>query len=303
MAITAEQLIAEAKEAADLTNVTDFVTDAQWLKWINSAVRELHRFVTNKFKATYFREYDFTLGDGESSVELPANFWRLRGLTVYPDTPRRRPVRPYNFPERDDYLRDNVLQPGRWDSDRRYNLLGSRLLKIQPQEHAAGPYRLYYIPKPVTLELQREITVTAAVDNVVGSSKTWAFSAGDFTQADVGKQLTVTGADEAANNASFNILTVLTAAGIVTDGSPTTETFDSDVEAFVESILDEELDPYSEYVWLCAAIKSLTKEESFAQANLLREQRNLIRDDLTEALEQDQGGPKTIIDTDDAEGP
>jgi len=311
MSITTEQLIAQAKEGADLTNVADYVTDAQWLAWLNNGVDELHRLVTNKFKATYFRTYDFTLAEGESEVVLPANFWRLKGLDLDPDTVRRREVRPYNFAERNRYRQNTLRDLDTWCQDRRYNLVGSRLLKIQAQEQASGNYRLYFTPKPKILALVRTIARQNGADQVETGEpdvdhNTWTFINANFDLVnDLDGILTISGdVVEFSNNGSFPLTEIVSAS--VARGARYTsdedEVFADAVVATVTRTLDPELEPFSEYVWLTASIKSLIKEESYAQANMLKEQRNLIRADLMEALETDQGGPATIIDTDDVDG-
>ena len=122
------------------------------------------------------------------------------------------------------------------------------------------------------------------------------------TLTSMGDMLTTTGASDGDNNGTHRIVTVVGAAQAETDGSAADETFGSGVTATVSTCLDAELEDFAEYVWLCAAIKSLAKEESSMQAKELKEQRNLIRSDLTEALETDSGGPSTIIDTDGGNG-
>jgi hypothetical protein len=297
VSVTTEQLLALAKEGADLTNVADYVTNATWLSWLNDGKTELHRFVTNKFKATYYRPYDFTLSS-TSQQTLPANFWRLKGLDIDPDTSRRREVRPNNFAERNNYRQNSVRDPLRYCTDRHYNLLGSRLLLIQPQENAAGDYRLYYVPKPKTLALVRSVTVLNT-DAVVAATRTWTFANGAFGDYQAGDQFAISGTDN-GNDGTYTIESVTGSETVVTVEDPAAnETFDGTETMSVTTCLDEELEPYSEYVWLTAALKSLAKEESTAQFKLLWDQRNLIRNDLTESLETDQGGPATIIDTDD----
>jgi len=67
--------------------------------------------------------------------------------------------------------------------------------------------------------------VIIATDNVTAASHTWVFTNGNFTPADVGKILNVSGATNAANNASFQILTVTGPTTITTTGTQTNETF------------------------------------------------------------------------------
>lgn len=306
MSVTTEQLIAAAKEGADLTNVTDYVTDAQWVSWLNDGSRELHRFVTNKFRATYYRTYDFTIAAGDSQVTLPSNFWRLRGLDLDAGTIQRRSVLPFNFAERNSHQRDylRMFGPTLFAADRYYNVLGSRLLQIQPEEHAAGSYRLYYVPKPKTLALVFTIPRDPGDDEILATGgpdgePLYTFDQfSGFTEENIGDLLTVAGAFETPNDGTRTILGAPSGSAVFTDGSAVSETPGGGVVFTLSRCLDPELEPYQEYVWLTASIKSLIKEESFAQARELKEQRNLIRADLTESVEQDQGGPQTIIDTD-----
>jgi hypothetical protein len=328
VATTTAQLIALAKEAADLANVTDYVTDETWLSWLNTGIKELHRFVTNKFKDTYFRTHDFTLTSGEYRAALPADFWKIKGLDIDAETPRRREVTRFNFSERNKFRANNLrsLDPGRYCTDRVYNVVGSGLIQIEAEEQAQGAYRLYYVPKPVLLA----DLITVAFDMGTGDNGnvpalgsldgigSWAFVNAAFNHTiPVDGSVDLTLAFDSPNGAfsgAYHIVDV----GTVADGfgRPTvgvsnlasvfglsgalvgTGTYSYYPIGYGNEI-DEELEPYVEYIWLTAAIKSLVKEESFAQAKLLADQRNLIREDLAEAVEQDQAGPVTIIDTDD----
>ena len=299
MSISTAQLIAQAKEGADLTNVADYVTLNQWVAWLNDGARELHRFVTNKFKATYYRTSDFVLSGSTSQVTLPTDFWRLKGLDIDAGTSRRREVRPYNFAERNRYRQNSLRDLSTFATDRVYNLVGSSILKIQAEEQASGAYRLYYTPKPATL-IARAIDMDLGDDTSDGLGGLH-FDSGDFTAADIGRMLTLAGCINPADDGDYTILTVGSSTDITVSPSPPVSLFAVNTTATVSNVLDTELEPYSEYVWLTASIKSLVKEESFAQAKMLQEQRNLIRLDLLEALETDSGGPATVIDTDDDE--
>lgn len=311
MSTSTEQLLALAKEAADLSNVTDYVTDATWLSWLNAANTELHRFVTNKFKATFFRTFDFTLAAGTSQVTLPTNFWRLKGLDIDPDTVRRRSVRPFNFQERNQIRTAGTrdFSPLLYAPTRFYNVVGSSLLRIQPQEQAAGTYRLYYVPKPKPLAYVRTIPRNVGSDEIIEFLPTFpdsmGFTFGAFTWADVGNVITITNATNSVNNGTYTVLTITPTQFVtyqvpaIEIRTPVPEFFPAPTVATVTTMIDAELEPFSEYIWLTAAIKSLVKEESYQQAKMLADQRNLIRDDLTEALETDQGGPQSIVDTDD----
>jgi len=294
---TTAQLIALAQEAADLTNVADYVTTATWTSWLNAGIQELHRLVTNKFKATFYRTFDFTL-TSESLVALPSNFWKLTGLDIDAGTPRRRPVRPFNFAERNSFRQNSFRSLIPYATDRSYALVGSAFLKIEAEEQAAGAYRLYYTPKPRLLGVA--VPVPIATGDNVDNAALWTLANFVSFIPLIGDGLQAMNSAEGDNAGARLITSVPSSTSVVTDGISSSENFAVDtVINLSANSLDPELEPFSEYVWLTAAIKSLVKEESFAQAKELKDQRNLIRNDLAEALETDSGGPATVIDTDD----
>lgn len=319
MGATLAQLLAKAKEAADLTNVSDYVTDATWIGWINDYIDELHRLVTNKFRATYYRTEDFTVADGSSSIALPDRFWRLKGLDIDADTQRRRAVLPFNFPERNDYRRDytHAFGPVPFCSDRFYNVASRSLLLLQPKEHASGAYRLYYTPRatPLAEGIDRDFAIASGDTPPPSGSLdygAWTLANGAFTADDVGGTLTLDfDSPNGGFSGAYTVLAVLSGTTVrVTPwfdpssfSNPAAGTANvTSQPAGTANEIDDELDPYSKYIWSGAAIESLNKEESFVQIRRLEKGMDVIRADLAESLETDQGGPATIVDTDGDRG-
>jgi hypothetical protein len=75
------------------------------------------------------------------------------------------------------------------------------------------------------LELERSITHDAA-DSVVAATKTWTFTNGGFSAADVGRKLVVANASTAGNNGTFTIATAPSGTTITTTEAPAAdETF------------------------------------------------------------------------------
>jgi hypothetical protein len=153
MGTTRADLIAQAKDLADMAN-TDFVEATTWNTWANDGIKALQRDVVSCFKDTFFRTENFTLSGSTYSHTLPSDFQRVKGVDIDADTPRRRTVRRFNFQERNSYryigdfftpLLNNV-HPFLF-----YNVVGSNILQIQPQERASGSFRLYYVPKPTLM--------------------------------------------------------------------------------------------------------------------------------------------------------
>lgn len=156
MPIDIATLILAAKENADKVN-DDQIDDAEWTRHIRNAIIELHGWVANAYRDTFYASQNFTIAAGSNSFDLttlPApGFRRVKGIDSDPDTLNRMALRPYTFHERASYMGYALAWWGvpfhaiPWVPNRRYHVLGTTI-QIQPQELAAGNYRLYYVPAP-----------------------------------------------------------------------------------------------------------------------------------------------------------
>lgn len=155
MAVAIADLILAAKQTADKID-DDQIDDAEWYRHIKNAIVELHGWVANAYRDTFYATHDFTLTGSSSSFDLTTltpTFRRVKGVDSDPDTFNRLALRPFNFQERAAYMGYSFAWWGLpikaipWCPNRRYHVLGSNL-QIQPQEIAAANYRVYYVPAP-----------------------------------------------------------------------------------------------------------------------------------------------------------
>jgi len=155
VAVLIADLILSAKQTADKID-DDQIDDAEWTRHIRNAIVELHAWVANAYRDTFYSTHDFTITAPSSSFDLttltPA-CRRVKGVDTDPDTLNRLALRPFNFMERANYMGYALAWWGLpvraipWVPNRRYHVLGD-LLQIQPQEIAPGNYRVYYVPAP-----------------------------------------------------------------------------------------------------------------------------------------------------------
>lgn len=82
-------------------------------------------------------------------------------------------------------------------------------------------------------EADARAVVVTGTDAVVAATHTWTFANANFTAADVGGTITVSGATESNNNGTFTISSRTNATTIVTTGTQTDETFTSAVSLTV----------------------------------------------------------------------
>lgn len=213
MTVTLAQLRERAKQRADMEK-SQFISDAEWNIYINSSIAELHDILIAAYGEDYYVEsYSFTTTSGVDAYDLPADFYKVRGVDLKLSSNQYYTLRKFNFNER-----NRFAQNGLWEMYGlpfvRYRVVGSQL-KFSPIPDRNTEIVLWY--HPVATEL--------------------------------------------VNDA---------------------DTFD-------------DINAYSEYVVVDAAIKALTKEES--DASVLLMQKEGLRQRITTASEnRDAGEPESVSD-------
>jgi len=139
MGKTLAQLNAIVRQKSNTDGVAggnQVVTDAELAGYINEAVRQLYDLVISVDSSYYESPYDFTLASSATGnvATLPLDFYKERGLVLFPDTERETPVFFVPFAER---------TRGKLGAT-----LDGNTLKAYPWQLAGqGPWRLYYTPK------------------------------------------------------------------------------------------------------------------------------------------------------------
>lgn len=144
MGKTLAQLTAVVRQKSNTDGVAggnQVVTDAELAGYLNEAVRALYDLIISVDSSYYESPYDFTLASSATGniAALPADFYKERGLVLYPDTERETPVYFVPFAER---------TRGKLGAT-----LDGNSVKVFPWQLAGqGPWRLYYTPKCVTFD-------------------------------------------------------------------------------------------------------------------------------------------------------
>lgn len=161
MAKTLGALRLEARQSADMEgdplidNGLGPTVDADNVELdslINNAIRELYALEISARKGSYLTlDTPFTLtAGGGNTRNVPVGFWKERGLDMLRGT-RWCPVPVFNWRERG---RD-VFGPPRYRID--------SLIRLSPEERAAGTYRLWYWPTAPVLTAAAQ-TLDATLD-------------------------------------------------------------------------------------------------------------------------------------------
>lgn len=136
---TLAELRTAVRERADMV-ASQFVTDAELNRWINSSAAELYDLLVQKYGADYFVTLPAPSYVIETSgqVVLPSEFYKLLGVDLKAGG-EWRAVQRFAFGERNR------------QTEIRYRLRGPTLW-FAPAESAAGQtVRVWYVPKPTEM--------------------------------------------------------------------------------------------------------------------------------------------------------
>lgn len=149
MAATLLELKTRARHRADM-QTSQFVTDSELTDYINASIAELHDILIQSYGSDYYvNETNFNTVVNQESYDLPADFYKLRGVDAKVNNTRYLTLERYNFNERNRYEDFGV-----WDLNGvatiRYRLLGSKI-RFTPVPDRDVAVRLFYVPMATVL--------------------------------------------------------------------------------------------------------------------------------------------------------
>ena len=158
MTVTVASLETRARRRADMIN-RNFVTSAEWLQYLNDGYKELYDILVARFEDWYTESLEFSVASGVESYDLPANFYKLRGLDRSAGAGEYITLRPFNFNDRN--VKGGLIRRTRL-SDVEYRIMRDTLI-FEPRDRALGDYRMWYVPRA------NDLTVSSdTVDGVNG---------------------------------------------------------------------------------------------------------------------------------------
>ena len=257
---------------------SQFVTDTELLRYLNRAYAELYDLIVTEANADdyFLNSSTFTLVSGTKAYDLPADFYKSRGLdlTVGSDS---MPIRRYNFSQR------NVGSRFQTARNFRYHIQGNSIY-INPKPSSSDTMTLWYIPSPKKFI---EKTVTAITR---GSTTMWTVGAHGFVAGDA-----ITGVSF-INAANYNVDQTISAVGAATVTTDLDSSGLSDTTTFGN--IESRFDFYSgwdEFVICSAAIDALVKEEADVSALMMMKEETKQRIIAVSNM-RDLGEPVTVTD-------
>jgi hypothetical protein len=131
------------RQRADIEN-SQHVKDAELNAYINASYAELYDLLTSRFE-DYYSKNTTTTAAGTSTIALPADFYKMRGIDFQTSAGNWTSVRTFNFAERNTQSRLNdSLHLGIKPIS--YRVMGQNI-QLLPEGAADGTYRVWYIPR------------------------------------------------------------------------------------------------------------------------------------------------------------
>ena len=143
--VTLAQLKTQSRQRADMEDSSGFVQDPELITLINLAYAELYDLIVSRFEDYNLTSTEVTVSTGASTIPLPSDFYKLRGLDRKVDGQTDwYSVHKFNWKDRNKRDRSTIRAAyGMYDTTYR---VVKQSINLLPSESAAGTYRLWYIP-------------------------------------------------------------------------------------------------------------------------------------------------------------
>ena len=136
-------LTTRAQQAADMEN-DPMVSSSEWTTYINYGAARLYDLLVSKFGDEYYlTSANISMVAGTDTYDLPADFYRLRGVDATIGG-RTFPLHRFNFRDRDRYKQGAIQWSGEGGA-LRYMLQGHSI-RFMPVPAIATGLTLWYIP-------------------------------------------------------------------------------------------------------------------------------------------------------------
>ena len=146
--ITLAELKEQARQRADMEN-SEFVSDSELTSYINASLAELHDLLIAAYNEDYvMEEYQFA-STSALTYDLPADFYKLRGVDLRINNDDWATVKRFNFNRRNEDKSGyawNLLGIPYME----YRLSGSKI-RFNRTPSASTTFRIFYYPKATKL--------------------------------------------------------------------------------------------------------------------------------------------------------
>ncbi len=141
--VTLQFLRDQSRARADMEQ-SGFISEAELDAYINSGAQELYDLLTTKFEDYYLTDVELPAVGPDYVIDVPADFYKLRGVDVQVSDGTWATAMPFTFQERN-RLQNPLIYPQAEQTTVMYRLRGN---KIQFLGNTGSPMnvRLWYVP-------------------------------------------------------------------------------------------------------------------------------------------------------------
>lgn len=128
---------------------SQFVTDGELTGYINFSAFELYDLLVQKYGSYYFHNtYTFNLISGQSSYNLPNDFYKLAGIEIQIDSQNYQSLQRFNWSDRNKFMSGTFFDWGAFNLG--YSLVGNQV-RLFPNVSITNQIRLDYVPFMTTM--------------------------------------------------------------------------------------------------------------------------------------------------------
>ena len=139
------ELRTESRQRADQEN-SDFISDAELTGYINASYGEWYDIIVSRFEDYFTLDVELTIASGSSTLTLPTDFHKLRGVDFKLSNNDFYNLQKFNFNQRNVYSNRNLTRIATNRFNRVYRIIGSSDVQVLPEDNAPGTYKLWYVP-------------------------------------------------------------------------------------------------------------------------------------------------------------
>lgn len=150
--VTLGELKTRSRQRADMVN-TQFVDDDELVTYINESITDLYDLLTTSYDEDYhLKSEEIFLVNNQEDYDLPADFYKLRGVDLVHGANDSSSMLPFNFQERNRYKNSLIFDYTRNGiTGSRYRLYGNKI-KFTPIPDNNEKVLLWYTPTAEILE-------------------------------------------------------------------------------------------------------------------------------------------------------
>ncbi len=247
MPTTSADLTTRAKTLYDVAG-SNVLSNPEWIDIINDSYRKLWRTVVKINKSFRINVDSFTLTTTQTRA-LPTDYRETLAVRVNPGT------------DQEEILERLTIRRSRYGFARSFRLQNTSVY-IEPLSRCAGTYDHLYIPNVTPLAAARSITMDPGDDTSDGAGHLHFDIDVSFTNADIGRVLTISAAASSIYDGNYTITAVTGPGDVTVTPSPGIGLFAALTTVTVGSVIDAELDQFAAYLVYDAANVALAREES-----------------------------------------